>query len=86
MCWSSENKSARTTTSIGQVSTLPRYIFQNAKDTDYTDLPDGMIITTSGPYDREYFLTYTLKANLFQTLVLIYTKQTFFSTKLFQFS
>lgn len=52
MCLSFKSKCARRTRSIGQASTLPLYLFQNVKDTDYTDLPDGMTVTVkSGPYD-----------------------------------
>lgn len=50
------SKGARRTRSIGQASTLPHYLFQNVKDTDYTDLPDGITVK-SGPYGMEYFFS-----------------------------
>ena len=50
MCCSSESRS------IEQASVLPHNLFQNVKDTDYTDLPGGMTGTiTSRLYDMEYF-------------------------------
>lgn len=45
---------------IGQASTLPCYLFQNVKETDYTQLPDGMSVTVKfGPYGMEYFFFFT---------------------------
>lgn len=68
----------RRTRCIGQTSTLPHCFFQNVKDTDCTDLPDGMTVTiTSGPNDIQQFFFFTpqivrLQKNPLQNALLLF--------------